>query len=354
MSLTKSDLMFDYPEELVAVRPQKPPRVLWKQKDKAPQEIAFSDIAQVFREGDLLVINKTQVLPRRLFVGEFDILFLNALDSHTWEVLFPAKKFHVGSQWNLPDGVILTLKQKGRPQVVQTNVELTEEYFAQHGSFALPPYIQQARGERKPLAEDKQWYQTSWAEVPGSLAAPTASLHFSKEDLKALQNKIQIAEVILHVGLGTFLPITAEDLNEHEMHSEFVEIPKHTLMLIEETKARGGRVWALGTTALRALESYPRGHLQKLTTERDATEKVSIAVESTKDSVHGFTNLFLKPGDEFLVCDGLLTNFHQPGSTLICLVSAMAGYKEVMSAYEWAIENKFRLFSYGDLSIWEK
>lgn len=344
MSLTKSDLMFEYPEELVATRPQKPPRVLYKPKAKPPEEIAFKDVMDVFKEGDLLVINKTQVLPRRLFIHDFDILFLNALTPTSWEVLFPAKKFALGTEFELPGGVMMTLKKKGRPQVIETQVPLTEEYFSLHGSYALPPYIQQARGERKPWVEDKQWYQISWAEVPGSLAAPTASLHFSQEDLKTLQSKVQMAHVVLHVGLGTFLPITAEALEEHEMHSEFVEIPQATLTALQETKARGGRVWALGTTALRALESYPRGFFKNTNLDQD--------IEPC--SVSGYTNLFLKPGDDFLVCDGLLTNFHQPGSTLICLVSALAGYEEVMSTYKWAIENKFRLFSYGDLSIWEK
>lgn len=331
--------MFEYPESLVATRPQKPPRVLHKKPHSDPQEISFADVSKVFQAGDLLVINKTQVLPRRIFLQDMDILFLNQIEPDVWEVLFPAKRFAVGESLALPDSQSITLLQKGRPQLVRTSEVLDEAYLEKHGSYALPPYIQQARGVHTPMPEDKLWYQPAWAEAPGSLAAPTASLHFSAEDLENLKTQVHIAPVVLHVGLGTFLPITSENLDEHEMHSEFVEIPRQTLELIEATKEKGGRVWALGTTALRALESHSRGLLK----------------DSTHDGgVKGHTALFLKPGDELKVCDGLLTNFHQPGSTLICLVSALAGHAEVMRTYQWAIENKFRLFSYGDLSIWEK
>lgn len=330
--------MYEYPESLVAVSPRKPPRVVFKQKSHDPKEIDFKSIVDIFDEGDLLIINKTQVLPRRIFVDDFDILFLETQDRLEWKVLFPAKKFKVGDKLKLPGGITITLKEKGRPQIVSCEQVLDDAYFEGHGSFALPPYIQQARGQNRPLKDDLLWYQTEWAQSPGSLAAPTASLHFSNEDLDSFRSKINIAEVTLHVGLGTFLPITSEDLDFHEMHSEFVEIDQSTLNLISKTRNEGKKVWALGTTALRALESYAREMLDK----------------DEQGRVFGQTDLFIKPGDEFKICDGLLTNFHQPGSTLICLVSAMAGHREVMSTYHWAIEREFRLFSYGDLSIWTK
>lgn len=187
------------------------------------------------------------------------------------------------------------------------------------------------------MDQDKLWYQTSWAEKPGSLAAPTASLHFKPKDIEKIKSKIPIAEVTLHVGLGTFLPITSENLSEHQMHNEYVEIKKSTIEQINKCKKNGGRVWALGTTSLRSLEAFARGHLQEY-----------------ENHFAGQTDLFLKPGDEFKIVSGLLTNFHQPGSTLIALVSAFASLKDVKETYSFAIENKFRFFSYGDLSVWTR
>lgn len=337
MPITKSDLMYSYPEELVATHPQHPPRVLFKALNQAPKEIDFCNILDLFAEGDVLIINKTQVLPRRLFINDFDILFLESEDGKQWTVLFPAKQFKIGDEILLPEDIKLTLTQKGRPQKVVASKSLTSEYFQKYGDFALPPYIQQARGFNKPQKEDKAWYQTQWGSEPGSLAAPTASLHFKNEDLEKLKAKIKIVEVTLHVGLGTFLPITSENLAEHTMHSEFVSIPKASIKTIHNAKENQKRIWALGTTSMRSIEAFANGHLQE-----------------TDTHYLGFTNLFIKPGDPFLICDGLLTNFHQPGSTLISLVGAFAGLDEVKKTYAWAIENRFRLFSYGDLSIWTK
>lgn len=336
MSLTKSDLLFDFPPELIATEPQYPPRVLFKSPFHGPQEIGFQHIINLFEPNDLLIINKTKVLPRRVFTPEnIELMFLDSPDQIHWSVLFPAKKFKIGDKISLPEGLSVELIEKGIPQKVKTNAPLTSNYFEVYGQFALPPYIQNARGDARSHENDKTWYQTVWAEVPGSLAAPTASLHFKHHDIDQLKQKIDIAEVTLHVGLGTFLPITAENLTEHQMHKEYVHIEKTVVQKIQNCLNKKGRVWALGTTSLRSIEAWARGHL----TEYDTF-------------FAGQTDLFLKPGDEFKVCRGLMTNFHQPASTLIALVAAFSSLDNVKQSYKYAIDNKFRLFSYGDLSIW--
>jgi S-adenosylmethionine:tRNA ribosyltransferase-isomerase len=337
MQITKSDLLYDVPESLIATTPVYPPRVLYKPKDQKASEISFEEVFNLFQPNDLLIINKTKVLPRRIFLKDFDIMFLDSADEKSWSVLFPAKKFKVGDEIILPEGVSIKLIEKGIPQKVIADQALTPEYFNRQGHFALPPYIQNARGQSLPFEQDKDWYQTSWAEAPGSLAAPTASLHFKSEDMKKIRLKIEVAEVTLHVGLGTFLPVTSEILSEHKMHHEFVEIEKSTIEKIKTCQSKGGRVWALGTTSLRSVEGWARGHLTEY-----------------EDKFAGTTDLFLKPGDEFKVVNGLLTNFHQPGSTLISLVSAFSSLDEVKEVYKHAIQKQFRLFSYGDLSIWTR
>lgn len=335
MSITKADLLYDFPESLIAQTPVYPPRVLVKEQSKDAKEINFDQVIDLFQPNDLLVINTTKVLPRRVFLDNFDILFLDTQDETHWTVLFAAKKFKVGDVIELPGGVNLALQAKGRPQTVVASRALDAAYFEQYGHFALPPYIQSARQMAKPMDEDKLWYQTSWADQPGSLAAPTASLHFKPKDIENYKTKINIVEVTLHVGLGTFLPITADDLSQHQMHNEYVEIKKSTVEQIEACKSKGGRVWALGTTSLRSLEAFARGHLKEF-----------------DNHFAGQTDLFLKPGDDFKIVGGLLTNFHQPGSTLIALVSAFSSLSDVKNTYQFAIKNKFRLFSYGDLSVW--
>ncbi|MEK6554699.1 MAG: S-adenosylmethionine:tRNA ribosyltransferase-isomerase, partial [Bdellovibrionota bacterium] len=239
----------------------------------------------------------------------------------------------------------LELTGKGLPQTVRILspsggvAELTEDYFNEHGEFALPPYIQKARHEMHNAENDNEWYQTEWADKAGSCAAPTASLHFSKADLAELKRRgVEIVELTLHVGIGTFLPIKTENLNEHVMHKEWAYLPAQALEKIEAAKAAKKTVWALGTTVARTLESYKLGLLEK---------------NSQGDFV-GNTDLFIRPGFEWQMVDGLLTNFHQPRSTLIALVSAFTSLEHVKKAYAHAIDNKFRLFSYGDLSVWKK
>ncbi len=334
-----SDFDFHFPPELVALEPSRPTRVAYVEGEADPVELTLSGLLDKFAPADLLVMNQSRVIPARIFSREgIEILFLRSRSPTTWEVLFPARDFKPGSQLSLPANICLTLLEKGLPQIVTVSAELNQDYFERHGEYALPPYIQQARGERHNRSSDRTWYQTSWAVEPGSVAAPTASLHFQPADLAALQAKgVNLAYVTLHVGAGTFLPVRASRLDDHQMHAEWVKVPHRTAELIKETRQNRGRVWALGTTVTRALESMACGLLQ-----------------NDHGDYCGETRLFIKPGDSFRVVDALLTNFHQPKSTLLCLVSAFAGLDQVKKTYRWAIERQFRLFSYGDLSAWTR
>lgn len=334
------DLSYSYPEHLVAKFPEYPPRVMWVQNGK-PREVSFFNLLERIRPEDVVVINETKVLKRRLFASsdqdeEIEMLFLESTDLRTWQVLFPAKSFRVGDQLTLPEGVTLTLKEKGRPQWVESSIELPESYFQKYAEVPLPPYIQKARHKRHTQPEDESWYQTWWAKNPGSFAAPTASLHFREADFEILRKKgVHLAPLTLHVGLGTFLPVQAEDLDQHQMHAEFVSIPRLTWLQIQEAKRHGRTVWALGTTVARSLESVPLGLLKE-----------------TPEGFQGETRLLIQPGFQWQVCDRIMTNFHQPESTLLALVAAFAGLETMHQCYRWALENEFRLFSYGDLSVW--
>lgn len=337
-NVKRSDLIYDYPEKLVATEPASTPRcLLWSGQ---PTELTKAELLDQFASGDVLVVNDTKVVKRRVFSEEgLEILFIRALSANEWEVLFPARKLKIGSEILLPGNLTLKLSEKGLPQRVKASQPIHEAYFEKYGEMALPPYIQKARGERHMKESDGGWYQTDWAEKSGSCAAPTASLHFSNADLERLRKKgVKVLPVTLHVGLGTFLPIKVDDLNEHEMHYETGEISKETLTELKKAKDQGQRVWSLGTTATRIIESWPKG----LLTER------------ADGSLSGETNLFIQPGFDYEVVDVLMTNFHQPESTLLCLVSAFAGHQNVKETYQWAIKREFRLFSYGDLSVWMK
>ncbi len=337
MKLT--DLDFPYPAELIATEPSRPTRVAWCEGVNPPVEITISGLLNKFREGDLLVVNESKVIPARIFSQEnIEVLFLRALDDNKWQVLFPARNLDVGDTLSLPGDITLTLLEKGLPQLVQLSQGISYSYFTENGEMALPPYIQEARGQRHNLQTDNSWYQTDWATEPGSVAAPTASLHFRNEDLYFLKSRgVDIAKVTLHVGAGTFLPVRVADLSHHVMHEEWVHIPQTTLEHLATTRARGGRVWALGTTVARTLESQAQGMLSEINL-----------------GLVGHTNLFLYPPYKFQNVDVLMTNFHQPKSTLFALVAAFAGLERARQVYAWAIANQFRLFSYGDLSVWTK
>lgn len=332
-----ADLKFDYPEELIATTPARPSRVMWVEDGQTPREISIAELLNSIPLGDVLVINNTKVLKRRVFAeNDIEVLFLDKAgeteNSNTWKVLFPSKKFQLGEELALPRGFKMRLIEKGRPQLVEVSPPLTDSDFAEIAELPLPPYIQRARDSRHNTIDDEAWYQTAWASAPGSMAAPTASLHFTKTDLDTLKKRgVQVIELTLHVGLGTFLPVVTEDLNQHQMHSEQYEISLENWNQILSTKLAKNKVWALGTTTTRVLETIARTNRMK-----------------------GFTNLLLQPGSDFNIVDRLLTNFHQPESTLLALVASFSSLEQVKQNYAWAMERKFRLFSYGDLSVWIK
>lgn len=325
MQLT--DLDYEYPATAVATEPSRPTRVAWKAFDRAPEELTVAALLARIGPEDLLVVNESKVVPARVFTAdETEVLFLKERNAFEWEVLFPARDYKVGAELRLPGGVSAVLVQKGLPQVLRVETPLTPRYFEAHGEMALPPYIQDARAERHNRGLDAGWYQTAWARDPGSVAAPTASLHFTAEDLARVP---RVAKITLHVGAGTFLPVRTVDLRQHVMHAERVEVPLATREALAATR---GRVWALGTTVARTLES----------------------LDLLDEQGRGETRLFIYPPYEFKVVDVLLTNFHQPRSTLLALVAAFAGLDDVKATYRWAVERGFHLFSYGDLSAWTK
>jgi S-adenosylmethionine:tRNA ribosyltransferase-isomerase len=333
-----ADLDFTYPEELIATSPHKVSRVMWvdSARDGGPEETTISQLISRIRPEDVVVVNETKVIKARVICRSgLEILFIKNLEKNLWEVLCPARRWSAKGE-TLPDGTAVTLVKTGLPQVVETAKPLSPAYFDQYGDIPLPPYIQEKRGERASRDADEKDYQTAWARVTGSLAAPTASLHFKAHDIDKIKARgVEVVPLTLHVGLGTFLPVHAESLDEHKMHSEWVQISNESLAKIKAARESGGRVWALGTTVLRALESQAVGYLSE-----------------TRSGFEGFTDLFIRPGHDFKVVDVLMTNFHQPQSTLLALVGAFASLDKVLSCYQWAIEREFRLFSYGDLTVW--
>ena len=341
-----SDLDYSFPEELIATEPVKESRILFHRANSI-WEGRMPDLINEFEAGDVLVINDSKVVKMRIFARqilesgderEIEVLFLKALAATRWQVLMPSSRVKDSHRVLLPTGIELKLLERGKPQVVELSESIDFSYFARYGELPLPPYIQKARGNRHEREQEEQWYQTAWAEKEGSAAAPTASLHFREEHLQALRQKgVQIVKLTLHVGIGTFLPVEAEDLKKHQMHREWIDIPKSSLATIAAAKQAGKRVFALGTTVTRSLESYAQGLLQE-----------------AEHSFQGESDLFIYPPYSYQVVDVLLTNFHQPKTTLMALVAAFSSVEEVMRAYRWAIERRFRLFSYGDLSVWIK
>ena len=334
--MKRAELNYDYPESLIATEPIRPTRVLFAEQGRAPKEITLQHLIEMIPLNDVFVVNNTRVLKRRVFAKDLEILFLDQTlenaDFNEWSVLFPSKKFKFGDCIDLPGGFKMQLLEKGRPQKVRVTPRIAELDFERFAELPLPPYIQKARNERHNVIDDKSWYQTAWAAKPGSFAAPTASLHFSAGDITALKNKgVHVIELTLHVGLGTFLPVLTEDLDEHKMHAEIYEIALADWQKIKEAKINQKGIWSLGTTTTRVLESVAR------------TEILS-----------GSTDILLQVGSDFKIVNRLLTNFHQPESTLLALVAGFFGLQAVKHNYLWAIEKKFKLFSYGDLSVWIK
>ncbi|HCV03136.1 tRNA preQ1(34) S-adenosylmethionine ribosyltransferase-isomerase QueA [Pseudoalteromonas sp. APAL1] len=333
-----ADFSFDLPDELIARFPKADrtsSRLLTLDGPSGKVEHkVFSDILSLVNENDLLVFNNTKVIPARMFGqkesgGKLEVLVERVLDEH--RVLA-----HVRASKSPKPGSKIILEGKAEAIMVARHGELFELEFAKDenvldilndiGHMPLPPYIDRPDNEA-----DRERYQTVYGEKPGAVAAPTAGLHFDDKLMMALKDKgINMAFVTLHVGAGTFQPVRVDSVDEHVMHSEYIEVPDDVVKAVAETKAKGGRVIAVGTTSVRSLESAAKVHGGKL------------------DTYFGDTDIFIYPGYQFNVVDAMVTNFHLPESTLIMLVSAFAGQENIMGAYHTAIEQKYRFFSYGD------
>ena len=332
------DFYFDLPEELIAQTPiekRDESRLLVLDKNSGAWEHKhFYDIVDYLRPGDCLILNDSRVLPARLLGqrlpggGACEVLLLIDKGDNTWEcIVRPGKHLRTGAKVSFGNGE-LTAEVKevlpdGNRLVKFAYQGIFLEVLDRLGKMPLPPYI-------KAELQDRERYQTVYSKVLGSAAAPTAGLHFTKELLKKVQEKgVKIGYVTLHVGLGTFRPVKEDEITDHEMHSEYCTIPQETADLINETKRAGGRVVCVGTTSCRTVESWAG---------EDGIMKASA----------GWTNIFIYPGYKFKVLDCLITNFHLPESTLIMLVSALAGRERVLAAYKEAVKEKYRFFSFGD------
>lgn len=338
--MKKSDFYFDLPEELIAQTPipeRDHSRLLLL--NKSTGEIAhhhFYDLPDYLEEGDCLVINDSRVLPARLLGsrssgGGVELVLLRDLGEGKWECLSrPGRKTKPGTELSFGEGELTATVidvVEGGNRIVQFHYEgIFLEVLERLGKMPLPPYI-------KEELQDAERYQTVYSREIGSAAAPTAGLHFTKELLEKIASKgVKICTVTLHVGLGTFRPVKEEEIENHEMHSEFCIIPERTAKIVTETKKQGGRVIAVGTTSCRTLESFAK--------EDGSLEPCS-----------GWTDIFIYPGYQFRCIDALVTNFHLPESTLIMLVSALAGREHVLAAYETAVREKYRFFSFGDAML---
>lgn len=336
-----SDFYYDLPQELIAQDPLEDragSRLLVL--DKITGEIehhVFRDIIDFLDPGDCLVVNDTKVIPARLIgskVGtdaKIEVLLLKRKENNIWETLVkPGKKAKPGTVISFGDGLltgeVLEVVEEGN-RLIQFSFEgIFEEILDQLGQMPLPPYITHQ-------LKDKNRYQTVYAKHEGSAAAPTAGLHFTPELLEAIQKKgVRLAHVTLHVGLGTFRPVKVDDVTEHHMHSEFYVVEEDQAKLINETKAAGGKIISVGTTSCRTLEAA---------TGEDGILKAG----------SGWTEIFIYPGYKFRMIDRLITNFHLPESTLLMLVSALAGKDKIMKAYEIAVKEKYRFFSFGDAML---
>lgn len=305
--------------------------------DKAGGEVEhrhFYDLTEYLRPGDCLVLNNSRVIPARLFGtrptgGAVEVVLLKDLGENRWECLSrPGKKMRPGTEVVFGEkgelrGVVEKVMEDGNRVIRFSYKGIFLELLEKLGHMPLPPYI-------KEQLSDPERYQTVYSKEPGSAAAPTAGLHFTTDMLDNIRDMgVDVAFVTLHVGLGTFRPVKAENIEEHEMHSEYCTIPAETAQAIARAREKGGRVIAVGTTSCRTLESFAR-------------EDGSISAAG------GWTNIFIYPGYRFRCIDALVTNFHLPGSTLVMLVSALAGREHVLNAYKEAVKERYRFFSFGD------
>lgn len=336
-----SDFYFDLPQELIAQDPledRSASRLLVLDRETGQMEHhIFKEIVNYLNPGDCLVINDTKVIPARLFgskVGtdaKIEILLLKRREGDVWETLVkPGKKAKPGTQISFGDGIlmgeVLEVAEDGNRLIRFTYEGIFEEILDRLGQMPLPPYITHQ-------LKDKNRYQTVYAKHDGSAAAPTAGLHFTPELLKEIRDKgVNIAHVTLHVGLGTFRPVKVEDVTQHHMHSEFYMVEEEQAQLINRTKAEGKRVICVGTTSCRTVES--------------ASDENGVL-----HSGSGWTDIFIYPGYRFKILDALITNFHLPESTLLMLVSALAGKENIEKAYAEAVRERYRFFSFGDAML---
>ena len=336
--MKKSDFYYELPPELIAQTPlERRDASRLMVLDRESGEVShrhFYDLPELLCPGDCLVLNDSRVLPARLFGtresgGFVEVLLLRELGEGKWECLTrPGKKTRPGVRLNFGDGaltgLVMDTAEDGKRIVQFEDEGIFLEVLERLGRVPLPPYI-------KAELEDKERYQTVYARESGSAAAPTAGLHFTDALLEKIRARgVQVCFVTLHVGLGTFRPVQTEEITDHTMHEEFCIIPEETARIVSETKRCGGRVVCVGTTSCRTLESFA---------DDDGTVKAG----------SGWTNIFIYPGYRFKCMDALVTNFHLPESTLIMLVSAFAGREHILAAYETAVEQRYRLFSFGDV-----
>ncbi|MBO4539364.1 MAG: tRNA preQ1(34) S-adenosylmethionine ribosyltransferase-isomerase QueA [Clostridia bacterium] len=337
--MLKSDFYYELPHELIAqtpVYPRDSARLLYynRQEDKI-RDLVFRDILDIFQPGDLLVVNNTRVINARLYAFDekgrkFEVFLLKRQNLNNWETLLkPARKAKIGSKLVVNEELSLTVEGIGDDGIrfVRFSFDgIFEDILSRVGEVPLPPYITEK------LA-DKERYQTVYAKTPGSSAAPTAGLHFTPELIDALKNKgVEFAEVLLHVGLGTFRPVKEDDILDHKMHTEYYEVDEKTAEKINKATREGRRVIAVGTTSVRTLESV-------------ADENGFLRAQK------GETDIFIYPGYKFKCVKGLITNFHLPESTLLMLISAFLTREKVMEIYKHAVEDKYRFFSFGDACL---
>ena len=334
--MSKSSYYYDLPEDLIAQQPIEPrdsSRLLVFDKiTKQIEHKHFRDILDYLKKGDVLVVNNSKVLPARLFGykdtgAKIEILLQKRIDLTTWEVIArPFKRLQVGTKVYFSEKLsceIIEKQEYGNCKIQFQFEGVFENRLSEVGQIPLPPYIHEK-------LKDKERYQTVYAKVEGSSAAPTAGLHFTKDLLEKIKEKgVEIVEVLLHVGLGTFRPVKEDNILQHKMHSEYIEMSENNANLLNKAKKEDRRIIAVGTTSVRVLES-------------SADENGLIIPKTTE------TNIFIYPSYKFKVVDALITNFHLPESTLIMLVSAFAGYDDTMEIYRTAVKEKYRFFSFGD------
>ncbi len=337
-----SDFDYDLPPEFIAQTPVEPrdaSRLLVLHRHTgALEHRIFREIGQYLNPGDLLVLNQTRVIPARIYArkptgGRVELLLLRKKDALTWEALVGGKGLTAGSRLRVEGGpqAEIAAVLEGPRRLIRF-AEPVEPYFPRIGHVPLPPYI------HAPL-EDPERYQTVYAREPGSAAAPTAGLHFTPRLLDEMKAQgIGIAYVTLHVGLDTFAPVTEADPGEHKIHTEWCQLPQETADAINRTQASGGRIIAVGTTSVRTLESAA---------SRSAIDNLQTSISAYT----GNTDLFILPGYQFRLVDGMITNFHLPKSTLIMLVSAFAGRERILETYEIAKREKYRFYSFGDAML---